>query len=69
MKMSHDPPFSVPDYRKSDESFQDRVEHLNKLREEAKARLAKRYTKIKPRRGRWSTGEDMRPPLKSPKVI
>lgn len=52
-------PFPVPDSesRKDEESFHDRITRFRKIREEAAARVARRYADIKPEKGKWRVGD------------
>lgn len=63
--MTYDPPF-LPEERKDDETLQDRVARARKAREDAAARVAERYAKIKPDERRWRVREDL--DLKSEQV-
>lgn len=67
--MNYNPPFPVPESRKNDETFQSRVARLNKIREEAKARLAERYANINYNQGKWLTDDDMLPQLERPQIL
>ena len=55
--MSYTPPF-VPESRQYDETLQNRVARARKAREDAAARVAKRYAAIKPDRREWRTGTE-----------
>lgn len=63
--MTYDPPF-LPEGRKEDETLQDRVARARKAREDAAARVAERYAKIKPDERKWRVREDL--DLKSEKT-
>lgn len=56
--MSYEPPF-LPEERKEDETLQDRVARARRAREEAAARVAERYAKIKPDERKWRVREDL----------
>ncbi len=56
--MNYTPPF-VPESRAYDETLQERVARARKAREEAAARVAKRYAEIKPDKRRWRTGTEL----------
>lgn len=52
-------PFPVPEPEswKDEESFHDRITRFRKIREEAAARVARRYADIEPERGKWRAGD------------
>ena len=56
--MTYEPPF-LPEDRKDDETLQDRIARARKAREDAAARVAERYAKIKPDKRRWRTEEPL----------
>ena len=56
--MSYIPPF-VPESREDDETLHDRIARARKAREDAAARVAERYAKIKPDTRRWRVREDL----------
>jgi len=55
---AYEPPF-LPEERKDDETLQDRVARARKAREDAAARVAERYAKIKPDERKWRTEEPL----------
>lgn len=63
--MSYIPPF-VPESREGDETLHDRIARARKAREDAAARVAERYAKIKPDKRRWRVREDL--DLKSERI-
>lgn len=56
--MTYDPPF-LPEERADDETLQDRVARARRAREDAAARVAERYSKIKPDERKWRVREDL----------
>ena len=50
--MTYEPPFT-PDARQDEETIHNRIARARKAREEAAARVAERYAKIKPDSRRW----------------
>ena len=56
--MTYEPPF-LPEDRKDDETLQDRIARARKAREDAEARVAERYAKIKPDTRKWRTEEPL----------
>ncbi|MCY4422890.1 MAG: hypothetical protein OXC06_07460 [Acidimicrobiaceae bacterium] len=56
--MTYEPPF-LPEDRKDDETLQDRIARARKAREDAAARIERAYAELKPREGRWRTGEPL----------
>lgn len=56
--MSKEPPF-VPESRENDETLYDRIARARKAHEEAVARVASRYGKVKPDKRRWRTREEL----------
>ena len=57
--MSYNPPF-MPESRKNEETVYDRIARARKAREDAAARVAERYSKIKPDERQWITGDDFK---------
>ncbi|GEM_PF-1300167 len=56
--MSYDPPFA-PESRKDERTLHDRVSRARKAREDAAARVADRYAKIKPDKRRWRVRDEL----------
>lgn len=54
--MPYTSPLSIPESRKNDETIHERIARARKAREDAAARAAERYSKIKPDTRRWTTG-------------
>ena len=55
--MTYTPPF-LPEARKDEgNSLAQRVARARKIREDAAARVERRYANIKPREGKWTTGD------------
>lgn len=56
--MSYDPPFT-PESRKNEETLHDRVSRARKAREDAAARVADRYAKIRPDKRKWRVRDEL----------
>lgn len=59
--MTYKPPFA-PESRRDEETLHDRVERARKAREDAAARVAERYAKIKPDRRKWRVRDELEVP-------
>ena len=66
--MTYEPPF-LPKDRSHDESLRSRVARARTLREEAAARVAKRYAAFTPKKGEWRTGESHDLEMERPRVL
>ncbi len=62
-------PFPVPEPRKDEESFHDRVARFRRIREEAAARVARRYADIKPEKRKWRVGDEKDLTIDPPQVL
>lgn len=60
-RMTYEPPFT-PESRKGEETLRDRVERARRAREDAAARVADRYAKIKPDRRKWRVRDKLEVP-------
>ena len=61
VKVTYEPPFT-PDSRKGEETLHDRVQRARKAREDAVARVADRYAKIKPDQRKWRVRDELEGP-------
>lgn len=62
-------PFPVPESRKDEEPFHDRIARFQKIREEAAARVARRYADVKPEKGKWRVGDKTDFKIDPPQVL
>ena len=62
-------PFPVPESRKDEESFHDRIARLRRIQKEAAARVARRYADVKPEKGKWRVGDKTDFKLDPPQVL
>ena len=66
--MPYEPPF-LPKERKDDDTLQDRMARARKVREDAAARIERAYAELKPREGRWRTGDHCELEMERPRVL
>lgn len=62
-------PFPVPESRKDEESFLDRIARFRRIREEAAARVARRYADIEPEKRKWRVGDEKDLTIDPPQVL
>lgn len=62
-------PFPVPESRKDEESFHDRIARLRRIQKEAAARVARRYADVKPKKGKWRAGDKKNLKAEHPRVL
>lgn len=66
--MNYQRPF-IPESREKKGSLQERVARARKAREDAAERVARRYANIKPKKGKWRTGDEIDLHLDPPDVL
>ena len=63
-------PFPVPESRKDEESFHDRIARLRRIQKEAAARVARRYADVEPEeKGEWRVGDVKDLTIDPPQVL